>query len=139
MQAGASSPGGADEKRPLPSPAPARSRRQSAARWSPRDRAARWLRLARRARGVQTGSCLGLGLGKCRAHALAELPFHLLGLGAQHRLAEAAELAGKRRVDLVTHLSRPVILGQPGQRTRGEPPDDSKRGALDLGFDLTRW
>src|SRR5207253_6865505 len=83
--------------------------------------------IARRARRVRTGSCLGLGFGECRAHAFGELPFHLLGLGAQHRLAEAAELAGKRRVDLVAHLGGAVILGQPGQRTRGEAPDDSKR------------
>src|SRR5262249_8846681 len=54
------------------------------------------------------------------------------------RLAEAAELAGKRRVDLVADPGRAVILGQPGQRTRGEPPDDADRRALDLGFDLTR-
>ena len=74
--------------------------------------------------------------GKGRAHPLGELPFHLLGLGAQHRLAEAAELAGQRGVDLIAHLGSPVVCRQPGHRAGGQAPDDSERRAFDLGLDL---
>ena len=72
------------------------------------------------------------------AQPLGELPFHLLGLGTQHRLAEAAELAGQRRVDLVAHLGSPVLVREPRGRASGEPPDDAERSAFDLGLDLAR-
>ena len=36
-----------------------------------------------------------------------KLLFHLLGLGLQHRLAQAAELSGQRRVDLIAMMVSP--------------------------------
>ena len=53
---------------------------------------------------------------KRRAHAFGELPFQFLGLGAQHRLAEAAQLAGQRGLDLIADLGASAFLLQPGQR-----------------------
>ena len=41
-----------------------------------------------------------------------ELPFHVLGLGAQHRLADAAELAGERGVDVVADFGLLAGLGR---------------------------
>ena len=72
------------------------------------------------------------------AQPLRELPLHLLGLGAQHRLAQAAELAGQRGVDLIAHLGSPIFVREPRRRARGEPPDDAERRAFDLGLDLAR-
>src|SRR5262249_58829732 len=138
----ASSPIAWDEIRTPSSSALARYRRRSAAPWDRRGRAVRWLLPAKRARRVRMESCRGLGrglgIGKRRAHALGEEPFHLLGLGAQHWLAEAAELAGQRRVDLVAYLGAAVVLHQPRQRAGGEPPHDSERRSFDLGLDLAR-
>src|SRR5271169_43689 len=80
--------------------------------------------------------------GKGRLKPRSKLPFHLLGLRLEHRLAEAAELAGERGFDLVIdlgpHLGSLPGVGEPGQRCRGEPADNAKRRALDLGRDLAR-
>src|SRR5262245_3632666 len=69
---------------------------------------------------------------------LSELLLHLLGLGAQHRLANAAELAGERGFAFVLDLGVGAGLDQAGERAGGEPTDDAERHALDLGLDLVR-
>src|SRR5215207_161106 len=86
------------------------------------------------------GSLSGLRtFGKSGAQPLRELALHFPGLGAQHRLPKAAELAGQCRVDLVADFGCAVLLDQLGQRARGQSPDDSERNAFNLGLDLARW
>src|ERR1700751_2486348 len=88
-----------------------------------------WSRRARSARGRRRES---------RAEPRGKLSFQLFGLGAQNRLAEAAELAGPRRFDVGVDGRAAAHFAEPGQRRRGEPPDDAEWGAFDLGFDFAR-
>ena len=65
------------------------------------------------------------------AQALRELAFHLLRLGAQHRLAEAAELACQRSIDLVADLGCLALLHQ----LRGSRAEVSPGGTRAANFD----
>ena len=74
-----------------------------------------------------------------RLQPRGELLLHLLRLRAQHRLADAAELAGQRRLDrVVRSWSRRRLFVSAVSERRGQPPDDAERRAFDLGLDLAR-
>jgi len=59
-----------------------------------------------------------------------ELPFHLLRLRAQHRLAEAAELAGQRGLDFVGDLGVVAGFGERVRRVAGREEDLQRRPFL---------
>src|SRR5580704_14778851 len=68
----------------------------------------------------------GRGLSrKGGGEAGGELALHFFRLRAQHRLAEAAELAGERGLDFVGDLGVVARLRQRRQRRRGQAADDA--------------
>src|SRR5258708_2635565 len=107
--------------------------------------ARRPLRAASAARPTRKGSRRSLGGGRLdrrrRQHPAQirrKTLFHVLGLGAENRLAHGAELAGQRYLDRIADAGLTAEILKRGRRRGTQAADDADRRAFDPGFDQVR-